>query len=111
MPNQSTGVMLTNEAIYQDWQYNAKRPGVIRWSDEGSNFTALETAKGYEDAELEKDQYGDDIKLYEEIVQYDPATLKRTVLISLAQLTPKGSDKALPIDDYKWSKDRNLVLI
>lgn len=111
MPNQSTGVMLTNEVIYQDWEYNPKRPGVIRWSDEGSNFTALETAKGFENAALEKDQYGDDIKLYEEIVQYDPATLKRTVLISLSQLTPKGSDTALPIDDYKWSKDRKLVLI
>ena len=111
MTQQADGVMLTNEAIFQDWEYNAERPGVIRWGDEGSNFTALETAKGYEDAVLEKDQYGDDIKLYEEIVQYDPATLARTVLISLAQLTPKGSDTALPIDDYKWSKDRKLVLI
>ncbi len=111
MLKQSTGVNLTNEAIYGDWEYNAKRPGVIRWGDEGSNFTALETAKGFEDAELEKDQYGDDIKLYEEIVQYDPATLDRKVLISLAQLTPEGADKALPVDDYKWSKDRKLVLI
>ena len=111
MPKHTDGVKLTNEAIFEEWQYNAKKPGVIRWGEEGSNFTALETAKGYEDAELEKDQYGDDIKLYEEIVQYDPSTLKRTILISLAQLTPKGSDKALPIDDYTWSKDRSLVLI
>ena len=111
MTNQSSGIKLTNENIYGDWEYNAKRPSAIRWGKRGSNFTALETAKGYEDAELEKDQYGDDIKLYEEIVQYDPATLNRTVVISLAQLTPKGSDKALPIDNYQWSKDRKLVLI
>lgn len=105
------GTLLTNEALYKDYEYNAKRPGAIRWETEGGKFTALETAKGYEDAELEKDQNGDDIKIYEEIVQYDPATQERTVIISLRQLTPKGTDKALVVDDYKWSKDKNLLLI
>lgn len=109
--NITSDIELSNETIYRDFEYNAKRPGVIRWSKEGSYFTALETAKGFEDAVLEKDQYGDDIKLYEEIVQYDPATLERTVLISLQQLTPPNADKALPVDDYQWSKDRQLVLI
>lgn len=111
MNKDAAGVILTNEAIYQEWQYNPERPGVIRWADEGAYFTALETAEGFEEVELEKDQYGDDIKLYEEIVQYDPATLEREVLISLAQLTPEGSENALPVDSYNWSKDRKLVLI
>jgi dipeptidyl-peptidase-4 len=111
MTKQADATMLSNEDIFKSWDYNAKRPGVIRWSEKGSSFTALETAKGFEDAELEKDQYGDDIKLYEEIIEYEPATLKRTILISLAQLTPKGSDKALAIDDYKWSKNGKLLLI
>lgn len=106
-----TGVMLSNEAIYQDWEYNPKRPGVVRWATDGASFTALETAKGFENAELEKDRYGDDIKLYEEIVQYDPATLERKVLIALAQLTPKGAENALPVDDYIWSKDKKRLLI
>ncbi|MEL0037186.1 MAG: S9 family peptidase, partial [Gammaproteobacteria bacterium] len=110
MPQELTGVMLSNEAIYKDYEFNAKRPGAFRWQTEGSNFTALETAAGFEDAELEKDRYGDDIKVYEEIVEYDPATLERRVLISLAQLTPKGSDKALVVDDYVWSKDRSRLL-
>jgi dipeptidyl-peptidase-4 len=105
------GIALTNEALYKDYEYNAKRPGAIRWDTEGGKFTALETAEGYEDAELEKDQYGDDVKIYEEIVQYDPATQARTVLISLEQLTPKGTQNALVVDDYKWSKDKSLLLI
>jgi hypothetical protein len=92
--NSDQVVRLTNEAIFADWEYQAKRPGTVRWVEEGAAYTALETAPGYEDVELEKDMYGDDIKLYEEIVNYDPATLERTVLITLAQLTPKGSDKA-----------------
>ena len=111
MSNAPTGVMLTNEMLYQDYEYRAERPGAIRWDKEGSKFTALETAKGFEDAELEKDQNGDDIKVYEEIVQYDPATLERSILISLAQLTPAGSDKALVVDDYQWSKDQSQLLI
>lgn len=111
MSNAPTAVMLTNEMLYQDYEYKAERPGAIRWDKEGSKFTALETAKGFEDAELEKDQNGDDIKVYEEIVQYDPATLERSILISLAQLTPAGSDKALVVDDYQWSKDQSQLLI
>jgi dipeptidyl-peptidase-4 len=111
MSNASSGLMLTNEMLYQDYEYRNKRPGAIRWDKEGSKFTALETAEGFEDAELEKDQYGDDIKIYEEIVHYDPATLERSILISLAQLTPKGSDKALVVDDYQWSKDQSRLLI
>jgi dipeptidyl-peptidase-4 len=81
------GTLLSNEALYKDYEYNPKRPGAIRWDTEGGKFTALETAEGFEDAELEKDQNGDDIKIYEEIVQYDPASDERTVLISLEQLT------------------------
>ncbi len=104
-------VELTNHDIFKEWKYNAKRPGAVRWTEEGAAFTALETAPGYEDAELEKDEYGDDIKIYEEIVQYDPATLERTVLVSLKQLTPAGSDKALVVDDYQWSKDGTRLLI
>lgn len=111
MTTKNDGVLLSNEAIFKDWEYNAKRPGVVRWADDGASFTALETAKGFEDAELEKDRYGDDIKLYEEIVQYDPATLEREVLITLAQLTPEGAENALPVDDYSWSKDKKRVLI
>jgi dipeptidyl-peptidase-4 len=108
---ESSGVLLTNEAIFKDWDYAAKRPGAVRWLEEGASFTALETAAGYEDAELEKDRYGADIKVHEEIVQYDPATLERTILISLTQLTPTGSDKALVIDNYHWSDDKTKALI
>jgi dipeptidyl-peptidase-4 len=105
------GVPLTNETIFEKWEYNAIHPGAVRWSDEGANYSALETAAGYEDAELEKDQYGDDIRVYEEVVQYDPATLNRSILISLKQLTPKGADKALIVDDYQWSDDKSKILI
>jgi dipeptidyl-peptidase-4 len=107
----SNGLELSNEAIFQSWDYNAKKPMPVRWLDEGGDYSVLETAPGYEQVKLEKDRYGDDIKVYEEIVQYDPATLQRKVLITLKQLTPSGSDKALPVDGYEWSKDKSKLLI
>ena len=107
----SNGVQLTNEALFKTWEYNPISPGAVRWLDEGSNYSALETAAGYEDAKLEKDQYGNDIKVYEEVVQYNPATLERSILISLEQLTPADADKALIVDDYQWSKDKSKILI
>ena len=108
----STGqVRLTNEAIFEDWDYNAKRPGAVRWAEQGATYTALETAPGCENVTLEKDQYGNDIKAYEEVVQYDPSTGERTTLISLQQLTPESSDRALIVDDYRWSDDGSRILI
>jgi dipeptidyl-peptidase-4 len=104
-------MLLTNEAIFKEYDYNAKRPGPVRWQEEGATFTALETAKGFDGAELEKDRYGDDIKIYEEIVQYDPATLDRSILVSLEQLTPKGADAALVVDNYTWSDDKSKLLV
>lgn len=106
-----SGVQLTNETIFSDWDYTAKKPGAVRWLDNGASYSALETAPGYEDAKLDKDQYGDDIKVYEEIVQYDPATLERSVLLPLKQLIPQGSNKALAVDDYQWSEDKSKILI
>ncbi|MEP6390789.1 MAG: DPP IV N-terminal domain-containing protein [Halioglobus sp.] len=107
----ASSVLLTNEALFKDWAYNAERPGAVRWSEEGATYTALETAADYEGAELEKDQYGDDIKIYQEVVQYDPATGARETLISLQQLTPEGRDTALVVDDYRWSDNGVLLLI
>jgi dipeptidyl-peptidase-4 len=104
-------IKLSNEALFKDWNYNAKVPTAVRWLDEGANYSVLETAAGYANAELEKDQYGNDIKIYQEVVQYDPVSLARSTLITLQQLTPKGADKALTVDDYQWSKDKSKLLI
>ncbi|MDG2326293.1 MAG: S9 family peptidase, partial [Halioglobus sp.] len=88
-PSASGQALLTNEAIFKDWSYSAKRPGTVRWADLGATYTALEIAPGYEDAVLEKDENGNDIKIYQEVVQYDPVSGNRKVLISLQDLTPK----------------------
>ncbi len=104
-------MLLTNEAIFSGREYKAKRPGVVRWLEDGSGYTALETVAAQKDTKLALDELGDEINPYREIVQYNPATLARTVLFSLEQLTPPGGDQALAVDDYRWSDDKSRLLI
>ena len=108
---QLSGHQLSNEAIFKDRAYKAKVPGTVRWLEDGSGYTALETVAAYKDVKLELDELGEDINPYREIVLYDPATLDRKVLFSLDQLTPAGADQALAIDDYQWSDDKAQLLI
>jgi len=103
--------LLTLDAIFTEKEYEPEEPGQIRWPEDGSGYTTLETLEEYEYAELEKDENGDDIKAPEDIVFYDPETLERTVLVSAQQLTPEGAERAFVIDDYLWSDDRSKLLV
>ena len=48
--------MLTLEAIFKDHKYDPKEPGQIRWLDDGSGYTALETVDEYRDVDPERDE-------------------------------------------------------
>ncbi len=43
--------MLTLEAIFKDHAYDPKEPGQIRWLEDGSGYTALETIEEYTDVD------------------------------------------------------------
>ncbi len=103
--------MLTIEAIFKDRDYKPERPEQIRWLEDGSGYTVLETLPEYEDRKPEKDAEGEDIKWPEEIAFYDAKTLARSVLISAQSLTPDGNERALVVDDYHWSEDRSKLLV
>jgi len=106
-----TGQMLTLEAIFKERNYDPKEPGQIRWLDDGSGYTALETVEEYTDVNPARDAEGEIIKWPEDIVFYNPETLERSILISAVQLTPADAEKALTVDDYAWSDDRSKLLI
>ncbi len=103
--------MLTLESIFKDHDYDPKEPGQIRWLEDGSGYTALETVEEFANKEPPRDEEGEIIKWPEDIIFYDPETLERSILISAAQLTPKGADRALTVEDYSWSEDRSKLLI
>lgn len=75
----------------------AKSPAESRWIDGGSRYTVLEPAISDPSAQ--------------EIVVYDTASGKRSILVSASQLTPLGQKTPLAIDDYAWSANHSMLLI
>jgi dipeptidyl-peptidase-4 len=83
------------DAIFNRHEYGAHSVQ-LAWQRDGEFYTILEpAAKGRGT----------------EIVGYDTASGKRTVLVSAAQLTPAGAREPLAIDGYAWSKDQKKLLI
>ncbi|MFN2328083.1 MAG: DPP IV N-terminal domain-containing protein [Chromatocurvus sp.] len=108
---QQVNAKLTNEALFNTEDYEAKKPGATRWLTAENAYTALEPAPGYEGREAEVDENGEEISPPHEIVAYDLDTLERRVLVTSKQLTPDGQDAPLAVDDYAWSDDRRHLLI
>lgn len=85
------------ERIFDSPAFQQKRFGPARWIRGGAAFTTLETAPATEGAK--------------EIVEYETATGKRSILVSHQQLLPAKAPKALTVDDYHWSNDAKRLLI
>ena len=87
----------TLAAIFNKHEFDSKRFGPARWLNQGSAYTTVEpsttVAKG------------------EDIVEYDTATGKRTVLVSSEKLVTKPGTAPMKIDDYVWSDDNKQLLI
>jgi dipeptidyl-peptidase 4 len=83
--------------LFNSEEFEAKSFGPAKWLDGGEAYTTLEPADGN--------------KAAVEIVRYETANLKRTVLVNAAQLTPSGGKKPLAVDDYAWSDDGSKLLI
>jgi dipeptidyl-peptidase-4 len=94
---QAQQVSDTLAAIFNKHEFDAKRFGPARWLNQGSTYTTVEpsatVAKG------------------EDIVEYETATGKRTVLVSAEKLLATPGASAMKIDDYTWSEDSKQLLI
>lgn len=85
---------LTLERIHASSDLHPGTFGPARWRA-GDAYTTVEKAS----------------KGAREIVRYDAATGKRTVLVSAADLTPEGRKAPLEIEDYAWSEDGERLLV
>lgn len=87
----------TLAAIFNKHEFDSKRFGPARWLNQGSAYTTVEpsatVAKG------------------EDIVEYDTATGKRTLLVSAEKLETKPAGAPMKIDDYVWSDDNKQLLV
>jgi len=80
---QTGDVLLTLDDIFVAGKYDAKNFGPARWLDGGSRYTVVEPAADFAGAS--------------EIVCYDTATGRRSVLVSARRLIPDGQAKPSPI--------------
>ncbi len=87
---------LTLERIFTSDEFKLSRFGPARWLEDGKGYTILETSP---------ETGGEDI------IQYDPVSGERTILVSSKSLTPEGRNQPLAIDDYQWSSDKKRLLI
>jgi dipeptidyl-peptidase-4 len=84
-------------AIYERREFAARFVRPAAWLGDGSGFLALEDGAAGPNGR--------------ELVQYETATGRRSVLLSLAQLVPAGRSKPLVLEDCVASPDGSLVLL
>jgi dipeptidyl-peptidase-4 len=88
---------LTVERIFASNEFALETFGPFKWLGGGEAYTVLEAPTGGGPGR--------------EIVRYDTRTGARSVLVSVAQLTPPGAGQPLAVADYAWSADQNRLLI
>ncbi len=89
--------LITLQRIYHTRDFASQRFGPARWLDDGSGYTTLEPSKT--------------VKGGTDIIKYDAATEKRTILVPSEKLIPEGQKEPLQIANYEWSKNRDKLLI
>ena len=83
--------------IYSSGAFAGKGFGPARWIRNGSAFTSIESSVAVPGSR--------------EIIEYDTATGKRTIMVPAAQLKPDKTAKPLTIEDYQWDEDSKRLLI
>jgi len=94
---QSDHSLLTLERIFTSQEFTGETFGQARWIDGGAGYTKLEKSAA---ANSKRD-----------IVRYETATGKRSVLVGADRLIPAGQTAQLDIEDYSWSADGKKLLV
>lgn len=85
------------DRIFRTGEFSPRPAPQPQWFDGGASYLLIEPAAG-----------GSGMN----VVRYDSATgLRRDVLITAAQLTPRGAATSLDIEDLSWSSDGQRVLV
>jgi dipeptidyl-peptidase-4 len=85
------------KAEFNQGAYNPKYPQESKWADGGKSYTLFEPSTA--------DPRQNDL------VSYETATNKRSVLLPAKAFIPAGSKAPLDVDDYTWSSDNKLLLL
>jgi dipeptidyl-peptidase-4 len=94
--NAPDSALLTVNRVFASGEFDAAWFGPANWLDD-SSYTILEPAKAPSSGR--------------DIVRYDAASGRRTMLVPATSLVPTGVSKPLAVDSYQLSSDGKLILI
>jgi dipeptidyl-peptidase-4 len=89
--------LVTVERLFASAEFTPESLGQPRWLDDGAGYTKLEAPPGSRPGR--------------DLVRYDAATGRRSVLLPAARLVPPGDSAPLAVEDYAWSPDGRRLLI
>jgi len=92
----------TLKAMFARREFRSKYPQESHWKDNGDSYTMLEPSAANPSA-TNKDQT--------DLVAYETASGKRSVLVAAKEFIPAGAKDPLRLDEYSWSADNGLLLI
>ena len=87
---------LNLERIYSSGEFRSDWFGQLRWFEEGNSYTTLTKNESLDGFDL---------------IKTSTKTGKQQTLVSANLLIPTGETKALDIENYFWSNDKNKLLI
>jgi dipeptidyl-peptidase-4 len=96
LAQQPDSSVLTLDRLYGSGEFAAQPFGPSRWLGDGGAYTTLEPG---------------DAGPGQDIVRYDVETGRREVLVAARELTPKGAETPLDVEDYTWSPDQRMLLV
>lgn len=89
--------LLTLEQIFDSGHFSTRGAGDLRWLEGDGGYTVLKPSATAESGR--------------DIVRVDPETGATEVLIPAERMIPAGQDQPLAISDYRWSAERDRLLI
>jgi dipeptidyl-peptidase 4 len=93
---EADSTLLTLTRVYGSGEFATKKFGPSRWLGDGSAYTTLEPAA---------DGQGEDL------IRYDVESGRREVMVTARELTPRGADAPLAVEDYAWSPNGRKLLV
>ncbi len=95
---QSDSSQLSLQRIFASGEFFPEFFQGARWMDDGDSYSSLEASEKFGRAAVD-------------IVKYETKSGDREVLVSAEMLIPEGGENPLYIEDYEWSKDKDMLLL
>ncbi len=88
---------LSIDRLFNSGEFRQERLGPVTWYKDGESYVKLENSE--------------ENRSIREVVAYTSASQERTVLVTVKDLTPEGSDQPLSISSFQFTADENRMMI